>query len=271
MQIVLNGQLKEWLNKHTETSFLLHPLVNAYYYCKRRIYTHTHTSRFFSLLFFVHRHTSTYKTEQNFHKMMMMQQRSNGRERNEKKRRILRSKNALIRKCCMHLSSLSMFYKHYRLPVLEARHLYVCTQVRDKTNKVKRRRERKKLLDVSLSPVCVLSSITQWRREELERRDRSFPISVYGTRNERWRKWSIYTYIYRDVVFFSNIRQWSVRLICPFFLLILNNVSHPMSGQSAHTYIHTSIWSNISISEDKFSYDRHAAVSCCLSSSSSYE
>lgn len=151
MQIVLNGQLKEWLNKHTETSFLLHPLVNAYYYCKRRIYTHTHTSRFFSLLFFVHRHTSTYKTEQNFHKMMMMQQRSNGRERNEKKRRILRSKNALIRKCCMHLSSLSMFYKHYRLPVLEARHLYVCTQVRDKTNKVKRRRERNKLLDVSLS------------------------------------------------------------------------------------------------------------------------
>ncbi len=69
-------------------------------------------------------------------------------------------------------------------------------------------------------------------REELEQRQIVSDICIW---NKKWEmKKLIKPYI------FCNIRQWSVRLICPFFLIIQNNVSHLMSGRSAHTYIHIS-------------------------------
>jgi hypothetical protein len=127
------GQLKEWLNKHTETlffSFLLHPLVKAYYRYKWRI-------------FFVHRHTSTYRAIQNFHKMMQLHKRKRGSNK----------KNALIRKCCLCLSSPSSLYNiidylSWKLNL----YIYICIQVIDKRRR-QRGRERKLLcLSLSLSP-----------------------------------------------------------------------------------------------------------------------
>jgi len=38
-------------------------------------------------------------------------------------------KTALIRKCCMHLSSLSTFSKHYRLPVLKRIYTHTHTHI----------------------------------------------------------------------------------------------------------------------------------------------
>jgi hypothetical protein len=67
-------------------------------------------------------------------------------------------------------------------------------------------------------------------REELEQKQTVSDICIW---NKKWEmKKMINPYI------FYNIRQWSVRLICPLFLIIWNNVSHPLSGRSAHTYIH---------------------------------
>jgi hypothetical protein len=162
------GQLKEWLNKHAETLFFFSFFTPPT--CQSILPSEMTYSFFFR--------SQTYKHVQKQDEISIRWCNCTIEKED------LTKKNALIRKCCEHMSSLSLLYKHYRLPVLEARHvyiyIYVCTQVIDKT----RRGERKLLSHF-------LSLLTQYRKEELEQRQTVSDICIW---NKRWRKWSIHTF-----------------------------------------------------------------------------
>jgi hypothetical protein len=120
------GQLKEWLNKHTETSFfsffLLHPLVKAYYH---------HKNVFFSFTA-IQARTTQYKIS------IRWCNSSKEREDLTQKEMLSLGSAACVcrhRRCSITLSITCLGSSTYI-------YIYVCTQVIDKRRRQRERSER---------------------------------------------------------------------------------------------------------------------------------